>query len=333
MEIEKTKENPKKEITQEIALETIISNAIKIPGVRVDRDKFLAEILVKETDNIQEVIDNGPIATGIDEATLRNIANKLILSRTAESSVKSFAMGIPGGLAMAITIPADTLQFYGMTLKLAQELTYLYGASDLWKDGKVDEEQVRNQLILYCGVMFGISRAAAGVRVLSTQMAKTALKRIPQKALTKTFWYPVIKGIGKTVGVKVTKKTFANGVSKSIPVIGGLVSGTITFVSMKPMADKLLNTLEKASFHYTDEDLDKDIIIIENIDNEETNAEKPINKSFFEKSKNNIGKLFNKKENSKSTNLEQLKTLKELLDIGAINQDEYEQKKKQILNL
>lgn len=328
-----TNENIKNESTKEVTLETIISGAIQIPGVRVDRAKFLSAILVKETDNIQEVIDKDPIAAGIDEATLRNIANKLILSRTAESSVKSFAMGIPGGLAMAITIPADTLQFYGMTLKLAQELTYLYGASDLWKDGKVDEEQVRNQLILYCGVMFGISGAAAGVRVLSTQMAKTALKRIPQKALTKTFWYPVIKGIGKTVGVKVTKKTFANGVSKSIPVIGGLVSGTITFVSMKPMADKLLNTLEKASFHYTDEDLDKDIIIIENIDNEETNAEKPIKKSFLEKSKDNIGKLFHKKENSKSTNLEQLKTLKELLDIGAINQDEYEQKKKQILNL
>ena len=96
-------------------------------------------------------------------------------------------MGIPGGLAMAATIPADILQFYGMTLKLAQELTYLYGAQDLWKDGKVDEEMVRNQLILYCGVMFGVSGAAAGVRLLSTQVAKVALKKLPQKALTKTF--------------------------------------------------------------------------------------------------------------------------------------------------
>ena len=130
------KDDNSKEVTQEIALETIISNAIKIPGVKVDRKKFLAEILVKETDNIQIVVDDGPIVAGIDEKTLKKLSSKLILDRTTKSSLASFAMGIPGGLAMAATIPADILQFYGMTLKLAQELTYLYGAQDLWKDGK-----------------------------------------------------------------------------------------------------------------------------------------------------------------------------------------------------
>ena len=101
--------------------------------------------------------------------------------------------------------------------------------------------------------MFGVSGAAAGVRLLSTQVAKVALKKLPQKALTKTFWYPIIKSIGKSVGLKVTKKTLANGVSKAIPVIGGVVSGTLTFVSMKPMAEKLQKTLEEANFHYTEE--------------------------------------------------------------------------------
>ena len=37
----------------------------------------------------------------------------------------SFAAGIPGGLAMAATIPADVAQFFGMALRLAQELAYL----------------------------------------------------------------------------------------------------------------------------------------------------------------------------------------------------------------
>ena len=32
---------------------------------------------------------------------------------------------------MAATIPADVLQFFGMALRLAQELSYLYGAKDL----------------------------------------------------------------------------------------------------------------------------------------------------------------------------------------------------------
>ena len=67
---------------------------------------------------------------------------------------------------MAATIPADVMQFFGMALRLAQELSYLYGAHDLWQGGQVDDERVQNQLILYCGVMFGVSGAVSGVRVL-----------------------------------------------------------------------------------------------------------------------------------------------------------------------
>jgi hypothetical protein len=67
----------------------------------------------------------------------------------------------------------------------------------------VDEEKVQSQLILYCGVMFGVSGAISGVRVLSTQIAKTTLHKLPQKALTKTFWYPLVKQIGKAVGIAV----------------------------------------------------------------------------------------------------------------------------------
>jgi len=296
--IEKTKSS---EIISEFALETIIANAIKIPGVKVDREKFLSETLLEETDNIQLVIDKGPVAAGIDQHKLKKIAEKLIIDRTAKSSITSFAMGIPGGLAMSATIPADILQFYGMTLKIAQELTYLYGAKDLWENGQVNEELVRNQLILYCGVMFGVSGAAAGVRLLSSQIAKTALKKIPQKALTKTFWYPFIKQIGKAIGVKVTKKTLANGVTKVIPVIGGVISGTITFVSMKPMAERLLTQLEKSNFNYTEEDINNDIEIMEALDgNDETRlkelTEEDKNPSLFEKGKEKIGNLFKKKK-------------------------------------
>ena len=327
------KDNTQKEVSQEIALEAIISNAIKIPGVKVDRKKFLAEILVKETDNIQKVLDEGPILAGIGEKELRKLANKLILERTAASSLASFAMGIPGGLAMAATIPADVLQFYGMTLRLVQELTYLYGAQDLWQDGQVNEEMVRSQLILYCGVMFGVSGATAGVRLLSTQIAKVAAKKLPQKALTKTFWYPIIKSVGKSVGLKVTKKSLANGVSKAVPVIGGVVSGAITFASMKPMAEKLLNTLEEVNFHYTEEEFNNDVEILETMDSVQGVVQEPHKKSFLEKGKEKISGLFHKKEKNKEDNLEQIKKLKELLDLGAITQEEFEQKKKQLLDL
>ena len=56
-----------KEVAKDLTLEGIISNVIKAPGVKVDRKKFLADILVKETDDIQSVIELGPVGAGIDE--------------------------------------------------------------------------------------------------------------------------------------------------------------------------------------------------------------------------------------------------------------------------
>ena len=200
---------------KEVALENIITSAVQIPGVKVSRDKFLAETFATEDVIIQDVLDFGPVEAKVSKEKLAAISNKLILKRTSQSSVASFAAGIPGGLAMAATIPADVLQFFGMSLRLAQELSYLYGAQDLWRDGQVDDEKVKNQLLLYCGVMFGVSGAVSGVRVLSTQIAKTTLKKLPQKALTKTFWYPIVKQIGKAIGVKVTKTTVAQGDSSN----------------------------------------------------------------------------------------------------------------------
>ena len=259
-------EEKEKNSAKQLVLEDIITKTIQIPGVKVNRKQFLAEQFASKANNLEEILDKGPIEAGIKREDIKLLSKKLILTRTSQSSIASFVAGIPGGLAMAATIPADTLQFFGMTLRLAQELSYLYGAQDLWKDGTIDDEKVKNQLILYCGVMFGVSGAVSGVRVLSTQLSKTALKKIPQKALTKTFWYPILKKIASFIGVSLTKKTFAQGVSKAVPVIGGVISGGINFASMMPMANKLNDTLDKATFNYSDEEFEKDLEIIMNPD-------------------------------------------------------------------
>ena len=323
---------------KEIALENIITSAVQIPGVKVSRDKFLAETFATEDVIIQDVLDFGPVEAKVSKEKLAAISNKLILKRTSQSSVASFAAGIPGGLAMAATIPADVLQFFGMSLRLAQELSYLYGAQDLWQDGQVDDEKVKNQLLLYCGFMFGVSGAVSGVRVLSTQIAKTTLKKLPQKALTKTFWYPIVKQIGKAIGVKVTKTTVAQGFSKAIPVIGGVISGSINFASMMPMANRLQKTLDSAAFGYTEEDLEKDIIEIENITADNSAEEKDIKSKFVDSGKkaiSGISGLFTKKqppETSRDNDVfETLKKLSELKDNGIITEEEFSHKKAELL--
>lgn len=327
-----------KEIVKEYMLEEVISKSVQIPGVKVSRDKFLAEEFALYSKNLDDVIEKGPVGAGIEREKLDEIASKLIFKRTSQSSLASFVAGMPGGLAMAATIPADILQFFGMALKLAQELSYIYGAENLWNNGKVDEEKIKNQLIMYCGVMFGVSGAVSGVRIISTQVAKTTLKKLPQKALTKTFWYPILKKITEQIGIKMTKTTLAQGVSKTIPIVGGVISGSLNFASMMPMAKRLKETLDNASFDYSDEEILEDIDNLINVNEEE------INNSKFDGIKNKLSsgmdvlgkgasKITSKIKNKNNNQYEEIKKLKELLDMGIITDEEFNKKKKDLLDL
>ncbi|MBR5555243.1 hypothetical protein IKU74_04420, partial [bacterium] len=75
------------EIKKEFALENVITSAVQIPGVKVDRRKFLSEFFSSEEYAIQDILEFGPIQTGVPQEKLAKIADKLILKRTSQSSL------------------------------------------------------------------------------------------------------------------------------------------------------------------------------------------------------------------------------------------------------
>lgn len=260
----------------ELSLTKVISTAMRVPGVKVDRSVFLCEQFKEESsEKVDEILAQGPVQAGCSRSVLHKKALKLVNNSTLVSTGASFIAGIPGGFAMAATIPADMMQFYAIALRLAQEIAYLYGEKDLCESGVPEDEHVMNQLVLYCGVMLGATGAAQAVRFLSANLAKQILKKLPQKALTKTFLYPIVKSIVKFFGFTMTKSVFAKGISKAVPLIGGVVSGGITFASMRPMGMRLVDTLDKAHFEYTEEDAEADFIVIEKVSNAEENEAAP----------------------------------------------------------
>ena len=309
-------------------LTSIISTAIQLPGVKVSRDVFLREQFKDlPREKLDLILEKGPVEAGCTQDELKRKANKLIKERTAISTGASFAAGIPGGLAMAVTIPADMLQFYGVALRMAQELVYLYGEVDIWCDGAPDPDRVTNQLILYCGVMLGAVGAAQTVRLMSSALAKQALKKLPQKALTKTFYYPIVKSTLKFFGVSVTKKTFANGVSKVLPVVGGVVSGGITLASMIPMGNRLLKTLDKAHFEYTMTDFESDMADISKICIEEKEQESVTFGQNAAEEKN-----VDTNEVNQEDVLEKIKKAKQLFDSGVLTAEEFSEIKAQLIS-
>lgn len=327
-----------------LSLTDVINAAVQIPGVKVNRDAFLCEVF-KEFDSEQRqvILGKGPVDAGLSREVLRKKANRLIQERTAVSTGASFMAGIPGGLAMAATIPADILQFYGVALRMAQELAYLYGEDDIEKSDLLDRDNVTNQLILYCGVMLGASGASQAVRLMSSALAKQLAKKLPQKALTKTMIYPIVRSICKFFGVHMTKKVFANGVGKIVPVVGGVVAGGLTLATMLPMGQRLAATLDEAHFGYTQDEFEEDwedvVEIIEAEEQDSSNAE-PADVPAEKKPKLAIpawvtGKRKDAGKNAlppAETALDKIQRAKQMLDDGILTEQEFSDIKMKIIS-
>lgn len=238
--------------------ELALTSTASLPMVRIDRQAFLQKELIKycSAEQVEMAIQNNPAHAGIPLTLINKIAKDCINFETNKSSMISFVTGLPGGFAMAGTIPADMAQSFGHILRIVQKLAYLYGWQELISQDKNLDDETTHLLTLFVGIMFGANGAASVITTISSSAAQKATKDIASKALTKGTLYPVVKKIAQTLGVKMTKEVFAKNVSKAIPIAGGIVSGGITYASFKPMAYKLKKHFEGLKWcdtaYYTD---------------------------------------------------------------------------------
>ena len=226
-----------------------LKKVVRIRGVRITRDEFLRQELRKlhmSDEAIASALDSNPVLAGVCLTDLDKLADGVISFETNKSAAMSFAAGIPGGFAMLGTIPADLTQYYVHAFRIMQKLAYLYGWRELLSDmDEVDDETI-GVLAMFFGVMLGVGGAAQSLTVFARSVAMPAFqKQLTKQALTKTSWYPVMKQCLRFIGINLTKKSFAQGVSKVIPVIGGVVSGGMTFVSLQSQSTRLKGHLRE----------------------------------------------------------------------------------------
>lgn len=225
----------------EITPQDVLVRALHVPGVKIDRSEFLFKELIRyyPEELVLKSISSNPASMGIPRDKINEIADQVIEYETNKVSAISFAAGMPGGFAMAATIPADVAQYFGFLLRVMQKLAYLYGFQEFELSENSISDETMNQLLIFLGVMFGVNGANQGVKIIAETAGNKMSKTLAQKALTKTTLYPIVKKVATTLGFKMTKDVFAKGVSKVVPVVGGAVSGGLTYLTFKPCAIKL----------------------------------------------------------------------------------------------
>lgn len=227
------------------ALNTI-SLASKVPFVKVDRTEFLREHF-EDSPYLEQILEQGPQSV-FSQSTLRKHAKRIVASNTTKTAAVSFASGIPSNVFVMIPAgTADVVQYFGFAMRMAQQISYLYGEDDLFESVEASglSEEAKVRVIAYLGGMFGAAGAAALIVNTSKKVGEQVGKKVAARALTKTVWYPVVKKTGAVLGAKITKKTVEKTVAKAMPVLGGAVSGGIAWASFKPMGNRLIDVFER----------------------------------------------------------------------------------------
>ncbi|CUO14059.1 TerB family tellurite resistance protein [Bacteroides finegoldii] len=267
---------------QMISWDSVMDKALSMPGVKVERENYLMEAF-SNYDGVEQLREGNARPIDVfDSDIVERVANGAIKGHLLKVTALSTAAGIPGGPVVVATVSGDLIQYYWHVLVLAQKLGYIYGWPDLLGENKQVNENTKNILTVFVGVMLGAQAANKLIGEIAKNISTQIAKRLSQKALTKTVYYPVIKQVAKWIGVKLTKDMFAKGVSKAVPIIGGMTSGMLTFVTFKPMANKLQKELRfemekycaRCSYSENSDDIqDLPTIEVENVEDDNVNLE------------------------------------------------------------
>ena len=106
---------------------TFLNGILKMPGAKINRESFLRKTFKGlSEEEIMMCLAESP-AKVIPAKEIEKAANSVINSHTAKVTTISTVSGIPGGLALLATIPADLANYYYHIVSVGQKLGYLYG--------------------------------------------------------------------------------------------------------------------------------------------------------------------------------------------------------------
>ncbi|MCB8564005.1 hypothetical protein [Fusobacterium ulcerans] len=227
--------------------DAILEKVMKIRGVKINREDFLKKELSKyfSEDIVKKAVQDNPAIAGIEVSEINKIADKVIAYELRQATLISTIIGVPGGIVIVGTIAIDITQYFGHIIRITQKLAYLYGWKDMFEKNEELSKDTIDRMTLLMGVMFGVDLADNAVVKLAQSAALNIEKKILQKALTRSAVYPIIKKAASILGVKVSQQSFSVGVSKAIPYIGGVISGLVTYITMKPLALNLQEALSE----------------------------------------------------------------------------------------
>lgn len=216
-------------------VESALSTAMKAPGVKINREEYLRSTFCRQYDNntVEIIINTSPIEAGVSSFYLEKMVEEAISSEKNKVTLFSFGAGSLnfGGIATALAAGSADIAFYfASCIRLAQKMAYLYG----WKSIDIEKNpHAKDTLTVFLGCMLGVEAASKVLSEIGEAVAKEMMKKTIQRK--------IMEGLGLVVSRDLTKRAL----SKAIPIIGGFISGGISWVIFQNNAERLHEALKK----------------------------------------------------------------------------------------
>lgn len=223
----------------------LLKRASQLKGVAIPREAFLRGELSKrcEAEEVDAAIASTPHEAGVPLDLVDALADEAIGLEASKVAGISALAGVPGGLIGLSTIPADIMQFAAHALRMAQELAYLYGWPSFADEAGAMDDDALYALILLLGSTMQVEGTALTLSQVASDISQAGAKESLIQQLGKDEWYLPIKKVLATIGATITKGTFIEAVSRGIPLLSGLITGSLTYATFRPAATALKQLL------------------------------------------------------------------------------------------
>lgn len=210
-------------------LDGLYDTAVK--GIAPQKGKLPVEMVMQPVDTIA---NNYLTKQGSIEAA----AKSFMKYQVAKCSTAGFLTGLGGVLSLPIAIPANIASALFIQLQTITTLAKMGGFD-------VESAQVRTMAYM-CLADLSVEQTLkqSGIQI-GERMAVSAIKMIPCEMLYR---------INQRVGFRLVTKFGQRGVinlGKTVPIVGGVISGGFDGVKTKQIADRAYKTFIEKDFAYT----------------------------------------------------------------------------------
>lgn len=152
-------------------------------------------------------------------------AKKFIAYQIAKCTTSGFITGLGGLITLPVAIPANISSVLYVQMRMIACLAYMSGYD-------TSSDQVKT-LVYVCLAGISIDQIVkqTGIKI-GTKLTTAMIKKIPGTVITK---------INQKVGFKLLTKFGSKGainIAKTVPVVGGVISGVFDFAETKIIADR-----------------------------------------------------------------------------------------------